>query len=121
MKPSSLKSLLVSRFNAGIKRPVLVESAPGIGKTQIAAQVALELGVEFKTIHASKGLEADHVILLSADSGRMGFPSEIVDDPLLSLVSPEEEAFQNAEERRVMYVAMTRATQMLVILTGPRV
>lgn len=58
---------------------------------------------------ASATTEADHVILLNADSGRTGFPSEIVDEPLLSLVSPEEEAFQNAEERRVMYVAMTRA------------
>lgn len=76
------------------------------------------LGITFKTIHASKGLEADHVVLLNADSGRTGFPSEIVDDPLLSLVSPEEEAFQNAEERRVMYVAMTRARHSLTILTS---
>jgi DNA helicase-4 len=76
------------------------------------------LKVSFKTIHASKGLEADHVVLLNADSGRMGFPSEIVDDPLLSLVSPEEEAFQNAEERRVMYVAMTRARHTLTILAS---
>ncbi|WP_372841032.1 UvrD-helicase domain-containing protein [Phaeovulum sp.] len=76
------------------------------------------LRINFKTIHASKGLEADHVILLNADSGRTGFPSEIVDDPLLSLVSPEEEAFQNAEERRVMYVAMTRARHTLTILVS---
>jgi DNA helicase IV len=76
------------------------------------------LKINFKTIHASKGLEADHVILLNADSGRMGFPSEVVDDPLLSLVSPEEEAFQNAEERRVMYVAMTRARHTLTILAS---
>ena len=76
------------------------------------------LTINFKTIHASKGLEADHVILLSADSGRTGFPSEIVDDNLLSLVSPEEEAFQNAEERRVMYVAMTRARHTLTILAS---
>lgn len=76
------------------------------------------LHISFKTIHASKGLEADHVILLNADSGRTGFPSEIVDDPLLSLVSPEEEAFQNAEERRVMYVAMTRARHTLTILAS---
>ncbi|WP_407925853.1 UvrD-helicase domain-containing protein [Alterinioella nitratireducens] len=76
------------------------------------------LKLSFKTIHASKGLEADHVILLNADSGRTGFPSEIVDDLLLSLVSPEEEAFQNAEERRVMYVAMTRARQTLTILAS---
>lgn len=76
------------------------------------------LKISFKTIHASKGLEADHVVLLNADSGRTGFPSEIVDDPLLSLVSPEEEAFQNAEERRVMYVAMTRARHTLTILAS---
>ncbi|WP_246452589.1 UvrD-helicase domain-containing protein [Sinorhizobium mexicanum] len=76
------------------------------------------LRISFKTIHASKGLEADHVVLMNADSGRMGFPSEIVDDPLLTLVSPEEEAFQNAEERRVMYVAMTRARHTLTILAS---
>lgn len=76
------------------------------------------LRITFKTIHASKGLEADHVILLNADSGRTGFPSEIVDDPLLSLVSPEVEAFENAEERRVMYVAMTRARHTLTILAS---
>jgi DNA helicase-4 len=76
------------------------------------------LRIDFKTIHASKGLEADHVILLGANGGRMGFPSEIVDDPLLSLVSPEEEAFDNAEERRVMYVAMTRARETLTILAS---
>lgn len=76
------------------------------------------LKISFRTIHASKGLEADHVILLNADSGRTGFPSEIVDDPLLSLVSPEEEGFENAEERRVMYVAMTRARDTLTILAS---
>ncbi|MFN3509312.1 MAG: 3'-5' exonuclease [Allorhizobium sp.] len=76
------------------------------------------LRITFKTIHASKGLEADHVVLLNADSGRAGFPSETVDDPLLSLVSPEIEAFENAEERRVMYVAMTRARHTLTILAS---
>ena len=76
------------------------------------------LRISFKTIHASKGLEADHVVLLNADSGRMGFPSEIVDDPLLALVSPEEELFENAEERRVMYVAMTRARHTLTVLAS---
>lgn len=76
------------------------------------------LRISFKTIHASKGLEADHVVLLNADSGRLGFPSEIVDDPLLVLVSPEEEVFPNAEERRVMYVAMTRARHSLTIIAS---
>ncbi|UHS64265.1 UvrD-helicase domain-containing protein [Agrobacterium vaccinii] len=77
-----------------------------------------KLRINFKTVHASKGLEADHVILLNADSGRMGFPSETVDDPLLTLVSPEGEPFEHAEERRVMYVAMTRARLTLTILAS---
>ena len=76
------------------------------------------LRLSYKTIHASKGLEADHVILLAANSGRTGFPSEIVDDPLLDLVSPEAEPYKNAEERRVMYVAMTRARHTLTILAS---
>lgn len=76
------------------------------------------LRLSYKTIHASKGLEADHVVLLAANSGRTGFPSEIVDDPLLDLVSPEAEPFKNAEERRVMYVAMTRARHTLTILAS---
>lgn len=74
------------------------------------------LGITFKTIHSSKGLEADHVILLEAFKGQIGFPSEIVDDSLLTMVSPEAEPFEHAEERRVMYVAMTRARKTLTIM-----
>lgn len=76
------------------------------------------LDIAFKTIHASKGLEADHVIVLGLFRGRTGFPSEIVDDPLLALVSPEAEPFENAEERRVMYVALTRARYTVTLMSA---
>ena len=76
------------------------------------------LDIAFKTIHSSKGQEADHVILVNLYRGRTGFPSEIVDDPLLSLVSPEAEAFENAEERRVMYVALTRARHTVALMSA---
>jgi len=74
------------------------------------------LSVRFTTIHSSKGLEADHVIVLRTTAEERGFPSGIVDDPLLELVMPEPERFQHAEERRVFYVALTRARKSVTVL-----
>jgi DNA helicase IV len=74
------------------------------------------LSIRFMTVHASKGLEADHVVILRASAERMGFPSEIVDDPILGLVLPEPEQFDHAEERRLFYVALTRARKSVTVL-----
>ena len=59
MKPSAFKELIKTRYEAKINRPLLVESSPGLGKTQIARQAAEELTekdvdkpVGFKVIHA---------------------------------------------------------------------
>jgi hypothetical protein len=52
MRPNQLKELIVARHKNGIKRPLIVESSPGMGKTQIAAQAAEELEIGFKAIHA---------------------------------------------------------------------
>ena len=72
--------------------------------------------MQFMTVHRSKGLEADHVIILRAASGRMGFPCEIIDDSLLDMVLPEPEHFAHAEERRLFYVALTRARRSVTVL-----
>jgi DNA helicase-4 len=64
---------------------------------------------EVRTIHSSKGTEADYVIVMDLTQDRRGFPSTIVDDPVLRLVLPEQERFEHAEERRLFYVALTRA------------
>jgi len=74
------------------------------------------LDLRFMTAHRSKGLESDHVVILRAARGRMGFPSEIVDDSLLDLVLPAPESFEHAEERRLFYVALTRARHSVTIL-----
>jgi DNA helicase-4 len=74
------------------------------------------LAIDFKTVHGSKGLEADHVIILRATAGRMGFPSAIIDDSLLDMVLPASEPFEYAEERRLFYVALTRARTSVTIL-----
>lgn len=65
--------------------------------------------VRFMSVHGSKGLEADHVILLNCNRGVNGFPSLIEDDPILNFVLSDKDQFENGEERRVFYVAITRA------------
>jgi DNA helicase IV len=67
------------------------------------------LKVEGKTVHKSKGLEADYVVIDNMISDKFGFPSGVQDDPLISLLLPGEEKFPHAEERRLFYVAITRA------------
>lgn len=74
--------------------------------------------LSYRTIHASKGLTADAVIITGLNGGAMSFPSEIVDDPLLGLVMPAPEAFRHAEERRLFYVAMTRARHRVYLLAS---
>ncbi len=76
-----------------------------------------QLDIQSMTIHKSKGLEADYVIVLGMNSGRHSFPCEIEDDPILKLVMPKAESFEFAEERRLFYVALTRAKRKVILLT----
>ena len=76
------------------------------------------LEVTFRTAHAAKGLEADYIVIPRMLSGVYGFPSEIVDDPLLDLVMAEADSYPHAEERRLFYVAMTRARRGLTLITA---
>ena len=75
----------------------------------------------FSTVHKAKGLEEDYVVVLALKNDRRGFPSQIEDDPVLDLVRPMtgEGAYPFAEERRLFYVAMTRARRGVYLVTDP--
>ena len=73
----------------------------------------------YMTMHKSKGLQADYVLvvgLFRAEHDWFCFPSEREDDPLLQLVLPPKEALADADERRLFYVALTRAKHQVVLL-----
>ena len=81
-----------------------------------------DLKIRFLTVHQSKGLEADYVILLNNREAKLGFPAH-VKDPLLKtelIKIAEELGLDQAsinEERRLFYVALTRAKKQVILLT----
>lgn len=76
--------------------------------------------VEFLTVHKSKGLEADYVILLQCNKDTYGFPSLVSDDPSLQYVLTASDHFPYGEERRLFYVAITRAKVKTWVLYDAR-
>jgi DNA helicase-4 len=76
-----------------------------------------QLQLQFMSVHASKGKEADYVVVLGLEKGKHGFPSEKTTHPLLDLLLPKAEAYPYAEERRLFYVALTRARHHVYLIT----
>ena len=76
-----------------------------------------DLKMSFMTAHKSKGLQADYVVVLNNKGSRMGFPSMIQDSPILELLLEKSDDYPHAEERRLFYVALTRAKKKVILLT----
>ena len=68
-----------------------------------------KLNIDFMTVHASKGQQADYVIVLGLQDGFDGFPAPARESIMEEALLPTPEDFPDAEERRLLYVAMTRA------------
>jgi len=102
-----LKALVLWRYN---RLDPFAGKVPSFENIEVA-------GMSF---HRSKGLEADYVILLDVSEGDYGVPSQIEDDELLNLVIPRPEPYAYAEERRLFYVALTRASRAVYLLAHHR-
>ncbi len=68
------------------------------------------------TIHESKGLEADYIIILNLTNSRYGFPSKIKDNNILKPLNTLNENIKYPEERRLFYVAVTRCKKKVFLL-----
>lgn len=104
---SPISVLLLARFRF---------SLPDAAQLQQWQQQFPPLSIEAMTLHGAKGKEADQVILCGLESGRHGLPSEKETHPLIAALLPKAEAFAHAEERRLLYVGLTRARQQVFLL-----
>uniref|UniRef100_A0A182TBR5 UvrD-like helicase C-terminal domain-containing protein n=1 Tax=Anopheles maculatus TaxID=74869 RepID=A0A182TBR5_9DIPT len=75
-----------------------------------------KLNIEFMTIHASKGQQAEYVIIAGVHDGHDGFPAMARESLIEEVLLPQPEDFPDAEERRLLYVALTRAKHQVWLL-----
>lgn len=73
------------------------------------------LTLQFMSVHKSKGRQADFVIILDVNKGMQGFPAQRPEEPVLQCLLPKPEVFAYAEERRLLYVALTRAKHRVFV------
>lgn len=74
------------------------------------------LSIACNTVHGAKGLEADYVVVLGLERGQYGFPSRKTSHSLLEALLPALDPFPYSEERRLFYVALTRAKQRVYLI-----
>ncbi|MCD0489714.1 UvrD-helicase domain-containing protein [Pedobacter sp. MC2016-14] len=110
LRDISIQTPNASVFLIGRYKHLILPSLPLLKKSYP------QLKISFYTAHGSKGLTCDYSILLGLDSGAFGFPSQIADDPVLSYVLESGDGYENAEERRLFYVALTRAKHKVFLL-----
>ena len=77
-----------------------------------------EDAVRITTIHQSKGLEADVVIMINVSSNINSIPSKIVEEDILKYVKKNKDYYPYEEERRLFYVGLTRTRNNIYIISN---
>ena len=77
----------------------------------------VNIKIEYLTIHKSKGLESDNVIMINLEDNYLSLPNKISENKILKYVTLNYEKFKFAEERRLFYVGLTRTKNYVYLLT----
>lgn len=117
--PADKEILLLVRYSFDVK----VFNNSDLVLRNVNGRVFVSYGqrkMDFMTVHQSKGLECDYIILLNCNGGTFSFPADIADSPVLKYVLSEPDAYAFSEERRVFYVGITRAKKHTWVLYDRR-
>ena len=120
--PKESSVLFLGRYRFDIKildshRQFSYRYNAALGRTEVSFASRPDLQISFMTVHSSKGLQADYVFVLNTKAYGMGFPSQIADAPILQLLLDNCDHYPFAEERRLFYVAITRAKKKVWLVT----
>ena len=77
-----------------------------------------DIKFKYLTVHRSKGLECDNVILINVEDSLIGFPTKIKDEKILKYVNNTKDYYPFEEERRLFYVALTRTKNYVYIISS---
>ena len=95
---------------------IVEEKEDGVVLKWFVPEAKRELDVAFCSMHKSKGITRDIVFVINMNEGEKGMPSTRADDPILATMLAKPDKYPLAEERRLFYVAITRATEMTILI-----
>ncbi|MDO4526960.1 MAG: UvrD-helicase domain-containing protein [Candidatus Saccharibacteria bacterium] len=123
---------VISRYNRDLYRLVDFESKI-FGNARIVEEkedgvvlkwqiekVGKEVEVAFCSMHKSKGITRDIVFVINMNEGDKGMPSTRADEPILSTMLAKSDKYPLAEERRLFYVAITRAKEKTFLIADKK-
>ncbi len=92
------------------------DNQTGVNKVKLEGRADLKMS--FYTVHKSKGLQAEYVFIINNKNTYMGFPSKVQNPDIIEHLLERMDDFPDSEERRLFYVALTRARRKLFIVTA---
>lgn len=113
--PRNESVMLIARYNYDVRvfPNNCIRQVPNSNKVTVTYAGRT---MQFMSVHAAKGLEADNVIVLNCSQDGGGFPSRVSDDPILGFLLSDIDDFEYSEERRLFYVAITRAKKHTYVM-----
>lgn len=120
--PKNSEILLLGRYKSDISKYREDDAFKFLMKDKRVAKLVLkerqDLDIEFLTVHKAKGLERDYVFILNTFDDLLGFPCNITDDSLIKMLLKSKEDYPYSEERRLFYVALTRAKKRVYLMVS---